>query len=159
MEKLKFFTQTEEASELRAEFLELCKKLHPDKGGDIEQFKAMKNEFEAILGGKVFSKAETAEGWKSHFNADTEAEFIEIIERLIFLPIDIEICGCWIWLHNTLKEQKEVFKELGFKWAPKKKLWFHNGGKKCFSRGKAMDEIRENYGSTFVKNQGRFIAV
>ena len=37
------------AETLKNEYRELCKKLHPDTGGNAEEFKNMMNEYEQIF--------------------------------------------------------------------------------------------------------------
>lgn len=47
---MKYFINTPYTAEtLKNEYRELCKKLHPDTGGDAEQFKIMLNEYNSIL--------------------------------------------------------------------------------------------------------------
>jgi hypothetical protein len=47
---MKYFNNTPYTAEtLKNEYRELCKKLHPDTGGDAEQFKIMLNEYNSIL--------------------------------------------------------------------------------------------------------------
>ena len=43
---MRYFTNCKTAEELRKEFHKLAKQLHPDNGGNAEDFKAMKAEFE-----------------------------------------------------------------------------------------------------------------
>ena len=44
--KMRYFTNCKTAEELRKEFHRLAKELHPDNGGNAEDFKTMKAEFE-----------------------------------------------------------------------------------------------------------------
>ena len=46
---MRYFTNCKTAEELRKEFHRLAKELHPDNGGNAEDFKAMKAEFEKAL--------------------------------------------------------------------------------------------------------------
>ena len=155
-----FFTETKPEA-LRKEYLKLALQFHPDKeGGDLETFKKIQAEYEQILKtGKIFEN-QHAEGeeWKFTYSADSEKKFYEIISKIIHLPIEIEICGNWIWLHNTEKSQKDIYKELGFRWAIKKKLWYYTE-KKSKSRGNyTMDDIREKFGSEKVSFKRHYIA-
>ena len=46
---MKYFINSPYTAEtLKSEYRELCKKLHPDTGGDAEDFKMMMNEYETI---------------------------------------------------------------------------------------------------------------
>lgn len=40
-----YFTNCKTAEELKKEYLELCKQLHPDNAGNAEDFKKMQDEF------------------------------------------------------------------------------------------------------------------
>ena len=50
-----------------------------------------------------------------------KAEEIKNLEGL-----EIEIAGHWVWISGNTKEYKEALKELGFKYASKKKMWYYN---------------------------------
>ena len=60
---MKYFTNIPATvEELKKQFRALCIKLHPDKGGNAEEFKAMLNEYETILKGfGAYNKAEREE--------------------------------------------------------------------------------------------------
>lgn len=149
--KMNYFTEYTNPESLRQEYLKLSLQLHPDKGGNTEEFKIMQNEYEQILKtGKVFENQNAGESWKFSFSEESERKFYDIISKIVHLPIEIEICGSWIWLNNTDKSQKEIFKELGFRWAFKKKSWYYSETKSR-SRGKySMDDIRNKFGSEKV---------
>jgi len=149
-----YFTETK-PEELRKEYLKLALQYHPDKqGGDTYIFQMIQNQYEEILKtGTIFeNQHKEGEEWKFSFSEESERKFSEIISKIIILDIEIEICGSWIWLHNTDKSQKEIFKDLGFRWAIKKKSWYYSEGKRrSFSRGSySMDDIRSKYGSQKV---------
>lgn len=76
-----------------------------------------------------------------------------MLNRIIgFEGITIEVCGSWIWAFDSYNCRKEL-KEMGFKFAEKKKAWywhseaFRKKGHKVLS----MDDIRSYYGSTEVQ--------
>ena len=75
--------------------------------------------------------------------------YCEILNKIIgFHGITIELCGSWIWAFDSYNYRKEL-KEMGFKYASKKKLWYwHNQEEKIKNKkSKSMEEIREKYGS------------
>ena len=78
---------------------------------------------------------------------ETPEEFIEIIDKLVKMQdLQIEICGSWIWISGNTYPNRTQLKEIGCKYAPKKKLWYwHNQDKKI--KNKIEEEIREKYGS------------
>lgn len=71
--------------------------------------------------------------------------------KALSLPnIKVELCGTWIWITGDTKPVKEQLKELGCKWAPKKKKWFWRKptDKKFWKKGELdMDAIRMKHGS------------
>ena len=80
----------------------------------------------------------------------TPQEFIHIINTLIRLNgLEVEICGSWIWVSGNTKEHKEVLKQLGFKFAYKKKAWYYHKDKfrKKSHEELTMDDIRDMFGS------------
>ncbi len=79
-------------------------------------------------------------------------EIKEVIKKVSDLNLTIEICGNWVWLHGDTRPHKDILKTSGFKWAPKKKLWYWRPAEyRSFSRGKfSMNEIREKHGSQRV---------
>ena len=44
----RYFSLEMSIEELRTNFRKLCLELHPDKGGNAEDFKAMKNEYDYV---------------------------------------------------------------------------------------------------------------
>lgn len=77
------------------------------------------------------------------------------LNAIINLGLTIEICGSWIWVSGDTKPHKEILKETGFKWAPKKMMWhFRPADYKSFNRGKwSMEDIREKHGSFNIKSK------
>lgn len=138
--------------ELKNSFRKLAIQLHPDKGGNEEDFKAMVNEYEKTLksfvsGNYSFDKAE------KEINLD--AEMREVLENIFGLDnITIEIVGSWLWITGNTFPVKDTIKGAGFKFASKKKAWFwHSGDFKKKSRSEFnLSEIKNLYGSQTVKN-------
>ncbi len=80
-------------------------------------------------------------------------ELNNALNAIIHLGLTIEICGSWIWVSGNTRPHKDVLKESGYKWAPKKLMWSF-GTTKTFSRGKfSMSDIREKHGSMSIKNK------
>lgn len=127
-----YFENVTTAEELKKAFHEWVKKLHPDNGGDIEAFKAMKAEYERLAKSKIWNTHKTMDG-KTYEkqNAQAPEEFADMIEKLFrFENITIEILGSWIWVTGDTKAIKEQLKELGFLFSSKKAAWFYNGDSK-----------------------------
>lgn len=148
-----YFRDCKTAEELKKSYREWAKKLHPDLGGNAEEFKAMQNEYEKLwerlknvhqnAKGETYTKT-------SDTTTETPQEFIHIINTLIRLRgIEVEICGSWIWISGDTRTHKEILKQLGFKWAHKKKAWYYHKDKfrKKSHEELTMDEIRDMFGS------------
>ena len=65
------------------------------------------------------------------------------------LGLSGELCGSWLWVSGDTKASRHELKAKGFKYAPKKQLWFYRPtSQKSFSRGNwEMDRIRTSHGS------------
>ena len=132
----------------------LAKQLHPDLGGDTEEFKIMQNEYEImwerLKNVHTNSKGETY----TKETTETPKDFIHIIDVLTKLNgIEVEICGSWIWVSGNTKEHKEVLKGLKFHYANKKQAWYYHTEpyKKKSKRELTLDEIRDMFGSQKYK--------
>ena len=81
-----YFENCKTAEELRKEFHRLAKELHPDNGGNAEDFKAMKAEFEKAWEtvGNTYKNAE-GETYQKKEQTMTAPEFESIIEKLFLL--------------------------------------------------------------------------
>lgn len=66
--------------------------------------------------------------------------------------ISVKIVGSWIWIEGGTKPLKDKLKEMGCKWAAKKKAWcwyenVENSPKKWYRRKtKKLEEIESKYG-------------
>jgi hypothetical protein len=53
------------------------------------------------------------------------------------------------------EEIKDKLKELGFKWASKKKMWYYGEMKSKNPTPKSMEEIKSKYGSEILKSKAK----
>ena len=152
----RYFKDCKTAEDVKKCYKHWAKKLHPDCGGDAEEFKKMLAEYEV-----TFEKLKTV-----HVNAqgeeyrkettETPQEFAEVINKIIHLDgIIIEIIGSWIWLTGNTLIHKETIKAAGFFWSHNKKAWYFNGDdKKSTRRGRYnMNQLRNMWGSTKVNTE------
>ena len=139
------FREVTGINEAKKVYKTLAKKLHPDVGGSEEEFKILNSVYNDFIEHKIYFSNES--------KIDLELEKI-ISQILHFENIVIELVGSWIWVSGDTKDIKEKLKELSFKWASKKKMWYF-GEMKGKSHGeKSLDEIKDKYGSkTFKKNK------
>ena len=147
-----YFVDCKTAEELKKAYRAWAKKLHPDLGGNAEEFKVMQAEYERMWE-RLKNVHKTAEG--KTYTAKTETteapqEFINIINVLIRLEgVNVEICGSWIWASGNTMTHKDTLKALGFKWAYKKRAWYYHTEpyRKRSHRELTLDEIRDMFGS------------
>jgi hypothetical protein len=71
------------AESLKAEFRALCLTMHPDKGGNADEFKAMSAEYSDILATLTNGNGTTAAKARTAANDDSEAaqDFADMMER------------------------------------------------------------------------------
>jgi curved DNA-binding protein CbpA len=168
MNRINYFKHVNGRDEIRKKYLELCKKFHPDLGGDAETMKVINNQYEQLedsyFQNARYEKEEKRRAGDTSYTEtrsfDTEA-FESILTQLfrlnLPLTVSIEICGAWLWVSGDTKPFKEQFKEVGLRFGGTKKAWYwypegyqpkHKG-----SKGN-LDSIRDKYGSHRVNKQG-----
>jgi len=143
-EILKQFENIEGIKEAKKIYKQLAKILHPDVGGTDELFKMLNSIYNDIIENKIYFSNDT--------KFDIELEKI-ISQILHYENITIEVIGSWIWLSGNTKSIKDKLKELNFKWASKKKMWYYGDMKSKNPRPKSMDEIKGKYGCQTVKTK------
>ena len=131
-------------NEAKKVFKRLARLLHPDVGGSEEEFKILKNVYDDIVEHKIY--------FSSDAKFDIELEKI-ISQILHYEDIIIEVVGSWIWLSGETKIIKDTLKDIGFKWASKKKMWYYGEMKGKNPKQKSMDEIKSKYGCTTLRSQ------
>ena len=137
---------------VKAAYRKACSTYHPDRNpAGLEMMKMVNQAYDALKdksGVEVVGDVDISSYGEDIFNA---------LSKIINLGLDIEVCGAWVWLHGDTRPHKDVIKEAGFMWAPKKKLWYYRPADyKSRGRGKfSMDEIREKHGSEKVTAKER----
>ena len=146
-EILREFKGVEGINEAKKIYKTLAKKLHPDMvGGDEESFKLLNAIYTDLIEHKIY--------FSNDFKIDIELE--KIISLILhFENITIELVGSWIWVSGDTREIKNKLKELGFKWASKKKMWFYGEMKGRNPNEKSMEEIKSKYGSETLKTNDK----
>ena len=144
-----YFTNIQTLEELRKEYKRLVNENHPDNGGSEEAIKVINVEYEISF--HILEKTDTASSNK--FNMREDEMLRAIINAIVNLNIEIEICGSWIWVSGNTYSCKDELKSNGFHWASKKKMWYwHDPQEQTRSNGKtSMNDIREKYGSQVVR--------
>ena len=145
-EILREFKGVEGINEAKKIYKQLAKKLHPDVGGDEESFKLLNAIYTDLIEHKIY--------FSNDFKIDVELE--KIISLILhFENITIELMGSWVWVSGDTKEIKEKLKEIGFKWASKKMMWYFGEMKSKNPTPKSMEEIKNKYGSETLKTKNK----
>jgi len=140
------FKGIEGINEAKKIYKELARKLHPDVGGSTELFKILNQVYNHIL----------EHGVNFLNDSEFDLELEKVISKILhFENIIIEVVGSWIWLSGDTKHIKETLKELNFKWASKKKMWYYGEMKGRNPHQKSMDDIKAKYGCQEVKSKQR----
>lgn len=160
-----YFKNVESLQELRKQYKELLKVHHPDNGGNVAQMQEINVEYDKLFKQLKDRHDSTAtdsdktsyDNMKYDFTED--ALLREMLNKIIgFSGITIEVCGSWIWAFDSFKYRKEL-KEMGFKFASKKKAWYWHSEsfRKKSHKVLSMDDIRNYYGSTEVQTGHRVL--
>lgn len=161
-----YFDNIKTLDELKREYRKLVMLHHPDKGGNTATMQAINNEhdtkFEQLKKAQN-AKADADETGKTRRVDETAEEFREVLEILIHLEgIEIELCGCWLWISGNTKENKEQLKQAHCRWSKNKKMWYWHpteapGG---YRKGKSysIEEIRTKYGTERITRVGQTTA-
>lgn len=145
---MKYFHNINTLEELRTAYRALLKKFHPDNGGSEEATKEINLEYE-----KLFQLLKDRSGAdQKKYNTQEDENLREVLQQIINLNVNIEICGSWIWVSGNTYPVKESLKAAGFKFSKNKKAWYWHSGEYT-RRGKkvSLDYIRSKYGSETVK--------
>ena len=170
---MKYFKDVRTLEELRRQYKELLKRFHPDNANGstaaTQEINAEYDRLFKVLKDKHESKSDqTADGTahkESSYNAsiydwENDKALREVLQKIInFDGIEIEIVGAWLWVSGNTYSYKKELKEIGFKWASQKKMWFWKSEsyQKKSRKTLSMDDIRSYYGSTKVQTDTRIL--
>jgi hypothetical protein len=149
--KLNYFDPCKNIDELKTMYRNLCKLHHPDRGGDVKTMQAVNAENSYICQNlKIFFICENEEQTVKDLTI-----FASIIEKVEMLPVDIEVIGSWLWVSGNTYPHRQLLKDAGLMFAPKKKTWYYRPDefKSNNFQPLEMDEIRHKYGSTKIENK------
>lgn len=139
------FRGVEGINEAKKIYKQLAKILHPDKiGGDEESFKLLNAFYNELIEHKIY--------FSNNVKIDIELE--KVISLILHLDdVVIELVGQWVWVSGDTKEHKEKLKELGFKWASKKMMWYFGEMKGRNHKEQSIEDIKAKYGSETLKSK------
>lgn len=153
-----YFKNISDLEELRKEYRKLVKALHPDAGGTQADFVAMKKEYETLFKQIESGAGKTAQDIEKDIQIDKDLQ--NIIDKIVFFDINIEVCGSWIWVDGNTFIVKEQLKEIGFKWSNKRKKWHYSKEEDTpnyFKSKLSFEEIERKYGSSKVQTKAVFL--
>ena len=149
----KHFDNISTLEELRKQYKELLKIHHPDNGGNVSEMQEINSEYDRMF--KLLKdQHENNNADQANTNTDynnmkydfaEDEKLREMLNKIIhFNSIDIELVGAWIWLSGNTYSCKKELKELGFKWAKQKKMWYWHSEafRKKSRKTLSMDDIR-----------------
>lgn len=152
-----YFKNIQSIEDLKTQYKKLARQHHPDLGGDVKTMQEINAEYDRLFkqyehihknaDGQTYEKAESHEA---------PEQFRNIIEKLLKFDITIDLVGSWIWVTGNTYTAKETLKELGFKWASKKKAWYWHSAEETGGHRKSklsLDEIKSKYGCESFKGK------
>lgn len=152
-----YFKDCRTIEEVKHLFKEYARQLHPDNGGDPEEFKAMMGEYQKVF--EILKNVHMSADGETYEkeSAETPEQFAAIIEAVIHLHgVVIEIIGSWVWVSGTTFPYREQLKEAGFVWSKSKKSWYHTGNPEHVSRRRgrySMTQLRDRWGTQEVQTK------
>lgn len=117
-----YFKNCRTIEDVKRTYRDLAKKLHPDCGGNAEEFKKMSAEYQTAFNRykniheskKEDSKTDQQETYTKE-TTETPEQFAEIINAIIGLAgLKIEIIGSWVWVSGNTFIHKDALKAAGF---------------------------------------------
>lgn len=154
--KTTYFKNCSTIEDVKKTYRDLAKKLHPDCGGNAEEFKKMSEEYtEAFKMYRNKHRSSTAEEYEKE-TTETPEQFADIINIVIKLEgIKIEIIGSWIWISGNTYPHREILKNNGFRWSKSKKSWY-NAGEELQGKRRGhytMEGLRDKWGTEEIKTK------
>lgn len=143
-------TGTVSNEDIKLAYRRKAKEFHPDRNpAGIEIMKMINVAYELVkdeLSINVFDNP---------VMFDYPEILADALNAIINLGLNIEICGCWVWVSGNTKIHRDILKKAGFKWASKKQQWYFRPAEKISHRHAAwsMDKIRNTYGSQVFKQE------
>lgn len=151
----KWFEGVKTVDELRKQYRELLKKYHPDnEDGSVEIAQEINAQYDCLFA--ILSKENKSDESTTYDDKAENEAFKAVLNQIINYNMEIELIGSWIWCFNCYA-YKDRLKELGFRFAPRKKAWtWHYGEFSRYHKEEIpIDDIRAKYGSKKVTHQSK----
>ncbi|HHS0444799.1 TPA: J domain-containing protein, partial [Escherichia coli] len=111
--------------DIKAAYRKAALKYHPDRNPlGAELMKAVNAAFDVLMANidKINQFQSTDEHARYNYGDDLE-KVLNVLSGLSGLVF--EVIGNWVWISGETITHKETLKEIGCKWAAKKKQWFY----------------------------------
>jgi len=148
------------ASWLKGAWRKIVLTIHPDKGGNHDDYVEAQNEYESLLNrvGTPFHAVDDSPEAYSTFEIFLASIHPRVRDQFI-KAFDIaggavEVCGWWLWVtmpHDSI--MGDELQDIGFKWACKKERYYWAGIPKMSKSTYSMNQIREAFGSKQVEQE------
>ena len=172
---MRYFEESFTVNSIKSAYRKWAFKLHPDKGGDAEEFKEMLNQYHEKLRSMDGNRTTYTYGGQRkektyEYNYKTEQSILDMYNKILSeaikhnASITLEIIGTYIWVGNVKNENlKKLLKDNLFRFRrkyedKKSKSWIpmYNWTNQARSKwhGKKrwdMNEMRTNFGSQMKK--------
>lgn len=137
--------------DIKNAFKKAALKYHPDRNPvGAEMMKAVNSAFDFLMANLDKINQYQSPEQSAIYNYGNELE--NVLKALYGLSgLVYEVIGNWIWISGNTIEHKEALKEIGCKWAAKKKQWFYRPEehKSYWNREEhTIEEIRAKYGTS-----------
>ncbi len=115
---------------------------HGNGAGDLSHVEKIDREYMEVTTLPKFKE----------FDDEVKEDFInfpQLISELLYLDLTMEVCGSWLWVTGPTYKHTAKLKELGLKYSPNKRMWYHRPKwhRSRNSNPMSMDAIRQMHGS------------
>ena len=150
------FSECSNFEQLKKTYIRLIRQFHPDKGGNIELCKLVNTLYEQFANKLKNINEQNKENEQEAPNfesSEIDDKLKEIIFTLSAFPLDLEICGSWLWITGRTWLYSKQLKACGCIFCSRKLAWcFHSVEWKKRKHKLTLDEIRNLHGSVKVSN-------
>lgn len=156
--ELKFFDvqKCTKAQDVKAQYRDLIKKHHPDKGGKTADMQQINAEYEYLMKAGLESVKNSTDINEQRAWSDYK-QYADILQKIIFLEgLKIEIIGSWLWLSGNTYTHYETIKNAGFRFSASKKSWYWYNGidtAKHYRGRYNMAQLRAKHGAVVIESE------
>lgn len=150
------FSTLANVGQMKRAYQKLAMRLHPDRGGDTEAFKALQSAYHEALQGQ-HQRTETDSRGEEHtyyYNRDREQSVMDKISAILALNLDgieINLIGTWVWVTGDTRPNARKFRQqLKLSWHSRREAWYWHPPQRRRTRYNAnasLSDLAASYGS------------